>query len=364
MKIVHFVSGVKSGGAEQMLINYSRYLNNECNFSQVIVYQHEPDEVCLNRFLQAGNRCIKISDKRRHPLRNLMDSYRILKSEKPDIVHCHMSLLNVFPLLVATICGIKVRICHSHISENNTGLKRIVKVLKVLNVFFATQLVACGVDAGKFMYGNRKFKIIRNAVDLGKFADSENDFMKLKSSLNIPENSLVVGHIGRFVDQKNHVRVLKIFKAFYETHDDAYLILIGDGPLKRQIEDETRNSGISDHVKFIGTVSDVSNYYAMMDVFILPSKYEGLPVVAVEAQAAGVPILLSDNIDSDIHILKTTHFLSLTDSDAKWVAVMDTAIHAPIESRETIARIMTQKEFSLESEEKKLRKYYLGLVEF
>lgn len=364
MKIMHFVSGITGGGVEQMLINYTERLNTQKNYSEIIVYQHEPDSVCLRKLCEAGNECIRIPSKTSHPFKNLIGTYKLIKKFNPDIVHCHMSLLNFFPLMVAFFCGVNVRISHSHISDNNTGLNNnLIWIFKRLNIIFATNLFACGHDAGRFLYGRKKFRVIRNAIDtsrfLPNFSESERD---LRKGLGIPADSIIVGNIGRFVKQKNHQRLIKIFKSFHDKYTNSVLLLIGNGPLQDHLKIMVNNLNLGDSVKFLGSISDVSEYYHLMDVFILPSLYEGLPLVSIEAQCAGVPMIISDNVDSDVMILNTTISFSLDESNKEWARMIETLIQSPTVNVGDIKNKIIHLGFEIDSETVKLDEYYKKMI--
>lgn len=362
MKIIHFISGVRSGGVEQFLINYTKILNQNRNITEIIIYQHEPDRVCLEKLEGAGNKCIRIANKRTHPVKNLIDTYRILKSEQPDIVHCHMSLLNFFPLFIAMFVGIKVRICHAHISMDNINSKILSTIFKKVNIVFANQLVACGVDAGKYMYQDRPFKVIKNAVDIKKYTVNLEMAQTVRDQLDIPIDAVVVGHIGRFVEQKNHKRLIKIFNEYWQRHHDSYLVLLGNGGLYKRVQSELASMECGNNVRFLGSQKDVVPYYSIMDIFLLPSLYEGLPVVTVEAQSAGIPVIESDTIDSDTKLLPTTKMLDLGSSDQVWAHAIEVAVSTPRIAEEKIEKIMVKKGFSIAEAANDLASYYKQLV--
>lgn len=357
MKILHFISGIRGGGVEQMLINYTKPLNKQYGYNEVIVFQHDPDKKCLKKLEDAGNRCIRIPNKRLKPFSNLWETFKIIKKEKPDIVHCHMSLFNFFPLFIAKICGINIRISHSHISSNNSGMGAVDRLLKNLNIIFATNLVACGYDAGKYMYGKKKFKVIRNAINLNSFLMSKSD-VDLKSSLNIPPDNLVIGHIGRFVSQKNHLRLIRIFYHLHKVVKNSTLILIGTGELMDKVKAYVNKLGLNDSVLFLGSIANVSQYYNIMDIFVLPSLYEGLPVVAIESQCKGIPTVLSDNIDNDAILLNTTKKMKLSCSDNQWINEIRKVASLKRYSVNERKRIFENNGFSIEKEFIKINDYY------
>ncbi|KJW11649.1 glycosyltransferase [Levilactobacillus spicheri] len=363
MKIVHFISGIGSGGVEQMLVNYTSILNRDSEFSQIIVYQHCPDEICLNKLEQAGNKCVRIADKRTHPLKNLWQSYRLIREESPDIVHSHMSLLNFFPLSMATLNRVPVRISHSHISSSE-GSNIFNACFKKLNIIFSTHLLACGTDAGKFLYGTKKFEVIRNAININNFIDLRKKGKVRRLELKLPEDSIVIGHVGRFVEQKNHKKLLNIFYDFYQKNNkNSFLLLVGDGKLRKKIENKAVRMGIRNRVIFTGNVRDVSKYYSVMDAFVLPSLYEGLPIVTIEAQCAGIPMVLSDMIDTDAKILRTTHLIGLNLESNEWANELNRVLEEKKVPVHDVFNKMIETGFSIDQEAKKLESFYKRIAE-
>lgn len=363
MKVIHFVSGVKGGGVEQFLTNYTNFLNKKLSYDEIVVYQHEPEPVSLNKLRQAGNSCIRIADKRTHPFQNLHDTWKIIKREKPDIVHSHMSLLNFFPLIVAKCAGVKIRISHAHISMDNTNHKYLSQLFKKMNIFSATNLVACGFSAGRYMYGQKSFKVIRNAINIDKFLENDLDINQIKKALKIPQDAKVIGHVGRFVDQKNHHRLIRIFQDFQKNHPNTYLLLIGSGPLEEKIKEEVFNLNLSSKVIFLGSISKVEKYYQIMDLFLLPSFYEGLPIVAIEAQCSGVPMVMTDNIDNDSVLLATTRKVSLQSENSIWIKEIELLLNMKRVPKKKIRQIYIDKGFSINDSYSELADYYSKLME-
>jgi glycosyltransferase involved in cell wall biosynthesis len=317
MKIMHFISGIQSGGVEQMLINYTSKINEQFNTNQVIVFQHDPNKVCYDKLVNAGNKCIRISNKRTHPLRNVADTIRVIKDEQPDIIHTHMNLLNFIPLFCALLCGVKVRICHSHIANRNIKSKVMENFFKFLNVFFATNLLACGSKAGKYMYGNKKFDIIYNSIDLDnfKFDSSKKDIVR--KELGLSKHDQLLGNVGRLTEQKNQKFLLKVMKEIVKKRSDIKLIILGNGELNDDIKNEMKKQNLQNNVILHEPVNNINDYYDAMDIFLLPSLYEGFPVSLVEAQASGVCSIVSETIDCTAKINNNVYFLPNNDVN-KW----------------------------------------------
>lgn len=309
IKVLHFVSGINSGGVEQFLINYTSLINMNYKVTQVIAYQHNPDVTCLEKLENAGNKCIQIHNKRIHPIKNIIDTFTIIRKEKPDVVHAHMNLLNFLPLFFAFLYGVKIRISHSHIASDNIKSPILAKFFKVLTVLFSNKLLACGFNAGKYMYGNRKFFIIYNSINIKDFLFDENKRQKIRNKLNIEENDVLVGNVGRLTNQKNQMFLINLMKKI--DNDNYKLIILGNGKLQNTLQSEINKNNLSEKVILHNSVGNISDYYDAMDIFVLPSYYEGFPVSLVEAQVSGLKCIVSNSVDNTSKINDNVIFLPL-----------------------------------------------------
>ena len=207
---------------------------------------------------------------------------------------------------------IPVRISHSHNTVTRFDFKWPIKILyKYLLRLVATDYVACGIDAGKYLFG-KEVKVIHNAIDVDKFKFNGKARNKLRKELNI-ENKFVIGHVGRFEPQKNHNFLIDVFYEYQKRDNDAVLLLIGNGSLEDKIKEKVKQLDIQDKVKFTGSISNVNEMYSAMDLFILPSFHEGLPVVGVEAQMSGVTCVFSDNVTKEVKFNENVFYISLND---------------------------------------------------
>lgn len=306
VKVCHVVSGLKSGGVESMILNYCSLLDqNKYEFH--ILYQHEPSMKNVVEFEKINFELYRIPSKVKHPIKNFTETYKYLKNNNIDVVHCHMTLMNFIPLIAARLLKIKVRICHSHNSDvrkKNIIVKLVEKILKKLCINNSTNLVSCGEDAGKYMYGNRKFEILHNALDLDRFKYNEDVRNFIRKKYNIDDNCILIGHIGRFTEQKNHKFIVDIISSMSNKNMNIKFMLLGDGELRQEIEQLVIDKNIQGNVIFTGIVPNSNEYYSAFDLFILPSLWEGLPVVGVEAQAAGLLCIFSNNIDKNVEVVK------------------------------------------------------------
>lgn len=296
--------------------------------------------------------------------------YRIFKENNYKIVHSHISTLSVFPLRIAKKAGVPIRIAHSHSTSNKKEWKRnlIKNILRPFSKLYANQFFACSELSGRWLFGekafkNDKIKIINNAIDLEKFKFNKEKRNEIRKKLKIDENIILIGHIGRFVTQKNHEFLIDVFneiiKKRKQENFDSKLILIGQGNLKENIIEKIKYLGLQDYVIFTGQTTNVSDYYNAMDIFVLPSLYEGLPVVGIEAQANGLLCEFSTDMTKETKVLNTTKFISLKETAKKWAEII-------LEDYKNFKRKnsfdeMTKKNFNIKEEAKKLEKYYINL---
>ena len=315
MKVLHFIYGLNIGGAESFIYNMMNAINPE-EYKFDFVIQDDKLEnkkiVDLCRKTKAKIYIIERFPKRiftqYKPLQNILDD------EMYKVIHIHMnSLLNIIPILVAKKKKIKI-IIHSHNTHNNMG-GILGKILHYINRFIVTRysnmtFVACGVEAGKWMFGEKNFIILDNAISMKEYAYKKESREQIRDELSV-NNGIVIGHVGRFVEAKNHEFIVKCFNEYKKKHKESYLVLLGDGPMKNTIEKMVEQLGINDSVFFIGNTQDVSNYYSAFDCLLFPSIFEGLPFVLIEAQISGLPIICSTNVTRDVNLVDNIEFLSL-----------------------------------------------------
>lgn len=356
--VCHIVSGLKAGGVESMIYNYCKYLNDDYNF--YLLYQHEASKKNIIEFEKLGFKLNRIPSKIKHPIKNFLLTYKFLKTNKIDIVHCHMTLMNIIPLLAAKLLNIKIRICHSHNSDvrkKNFAVKWLESLIKLICIKSSTHLVACGVDAGKYMFGSRKFYILNNALDLDLYKYNLYFRNKIRNKYNIHSDDILIGHIGRFTEQKNHELLIEIFeKIVNNSPKKKYkLILLGDGELRNEIEQLVLKKKLNEYVIFIGIVSNTNEFYSAFDLFLLPSLWEGFPVVSIESQISGLKCAYSKNIDINCKILETTCLIDNNDIN-KWVEFVLQSNN--IYNRNCNEKLFNDKNLNIKSEVYKLKDIY------
>ncbi len=304
IRIAQVTGVMNSGGVEAMVMNYYRAIDkSEIQFDFFV------DETCSfpqRAEIEALGGRYYLTPPYSRPFAYIRTLKKLFRKNDYSIVHSHINTMNVFPLFAAWLAGVPVRICHNHSTANwGEGVKTLLKyLLRPFAKLFATDYFACGEKAGRWMYGNRcfdagKVHIMPNAIDTAKFAFDSDARERLREALGAKADTLVVGHVGRFTFAKNHSLLIDIFAALHRGKADSILVLIGEGELEQKIRDKVDSLGLSDCVRFLGVRNDVNKLYSAMDVFCLPSCYEGLPVVLIEAQANGLPCVASDVVTAE-----------------------------------------------------------------
>lgn len=315
IRILQCVSNMDRAGIETMLMNYYRNIDRNkvqfdflCNKSKPGDYDDEIKSLGGKIFISPGLSPFKWFKYQRF-LKNIF-------KENPEykIIHCQNEAMGFPALYAAKKAGIPVRISHSHNTVTRFDFKWPIKILyKYLLRFVATDYVACGIDAGRYLFG-REVKVIHNAIDVDKFKFDEKVRNKIRKELNV-DNKFLIGHVGRFEPQKNHDFLIDIFYEYQKIDKDAVLLLIGTGNLEDKIKEKIKLLRIDNKVIFTGNISNVNEMYNAIDLFILPSLHEGLPVVGVESQANKLPTLISDKVTREIKVNDNIEFLPINNVD-------------------------------------------------
>lgn len=328
MKLLMIPSGgMGLDGITMSVMNYYRYFNKSNIQTTFVATKIKCEQkyfnLILNEIESNGDSVVKI-ERSMNILKYLFQLVKLLKKNKYDIVHVHgSSSLIAIELLAAKLCGIKVRIAHSH---NTTCKHRILNILlKPIFNYLTMYRLACGKDAGKWLFGQKDFKVLRNGIEVEKFRYNKEIRERMRINLNLAGKK-VIGHVGTFNEQKNHTFLIDILKELLIIDQNYRLVLIGDGEKREEIERKALRAGIKDKVIFLGRRTDISELLQAMDLMVLPSIYEGLPVVTIEWQAAGLPIVASDKVTSEIELTNLVTFKSLNDKVTEWAITIDSLI--------------------------------------
>lgn len=371
IRILHVVTAMGRAGLETWLMHVLRHIDRDRFQMDFLVETNQPyaydDEV---RAL--GGRIIPCL----HPKKLWLyaRSFKwILREYGPyDVVHSHIHHFSGYVLRLAHQADVPIRIAHSH--SNTSSVESTAGPIRHLYLTLMKQWIDCyatvGLAASRIAatdlfgldwYNDCRWRTFYCGVDLTPFQEVV-DPVAVRAELGIPANAFVVGHVGRFVEQKNHAFLVDIFAEVAKQEPTAQLLLVGDGELNHSIQQKVAQMGLGDHVIFAGIQSNVPQLMmGAMDVFLLPSFYEGLPLVLLEAQAAGLPCLFSDVITKEAAVVKPlVQQLSLSQPITAWAkAILDTR-EARLQSTQAKAlALIQQSPFNIQTSIKKLEKLYL-----
>jgi glycosyltransferase involved in cell wall biosynthesis len=311
------------GGLETMLMNYYRQMDrSQIQFDFMV---HRDAEGHYDQEIKSlGGNIYQMPQIRPGNYRQYFKQLDEFFKRHPEyrVVHSHINENSSFVLRAAKQAGVPCRIAHSHLSDLGIDAKLPFR----LYARFAmkdqpSQYFACSRKAGQWLFGkksaSKEITVLNNAVNIDEFKYNENIRNSIRAELGIGEQ-LVLGHIGRFNKQKNHAFLIDVFKAVHDKCPDAILLLVGDGDLRAAIERKVERLKLSDNVLFLGVRSDIPSLMQGMDLFLFPSMFEGLPVVLVEAQAAGLQCVVSDTITRETDVSGRVKFLGLKDPIDIW----------------------------------------------
>lgn len=321
IRVLQVVTHMNRGGLETMLMNYYRHIDRRRLQFDFLVHRAEradyDDEIeSLGGRIYRLPRLVPWSLSYHKALDSFFETH-----PEYQIIHVHQDCLSSVILKAAKKHGVPVRIAHSHCANQDKDLKYPIKLCcKKWIPTYATNLFACGQDAGRWMFGGAPFQILNNAIDAKAYTFSPRKRADMRAALGLPNEAFVVGHVGRFSPPKNHDGLLAIFEEIYRRDNDAILLLVGDDrcELGNKIHEKVKSLDLENHVIFTGVRSDVNDLLQAMDVFLFPSLFEGFGIAALESQAAGLSTIVSDRIPSECQITDLIHSQSLSSSPEIW----------------------------------------------
>ena len=363
IRIMHYVFGLSNGGVESVLLNYFSKFNLD-EYSLSIVIQSDPDDNCREKFEKLGFKIYNVGSKKRI-ISHMKKIKKIIQIEKPDIIHCHANYYNFFPLFIAMIMKVPNRISHSHTARKCLNIKEF--ILKYFNKLVATEYMACGNDAAVSLFGKKNFEsekvyILNNAIDYDNYKFNPIKREKIRKELKIKKNEILVGNIGRFGEQKNQPFIIDIFEQINKKNKNYKLLLIGTGSTKEEIIEKVNSKNLQNYVIFLEKRNDIGDLLSAMDIFILPSLREGLPLSGLEAQASNLPCLFSNTITNECNINGNIVYLSITNGPEIW---KNKILETDVKTNREINNIKNFQNhcFDINMEANKLDKYYKNLIE-
>lgn len=319
IRVLHIVPNMQAGGLETLIMNiYHNIDRDKVQFDFLVHYTG--DYFYDEEIRSLGGKIYKFSVRNDNNfIKYLHDLDNFFKRHSEyKIVHGHMESLGQFYFKAAKKNGILVRIAHSHNSSTENTIKgKMKKILLKRYPTYATDYLACSEQAGKFMFGNHKFRVIKNAIIVDNFLFNKRTRNEMREKLRL-QNAIVIGHAGRFCEQKNHKFLIEIFREIAKKEPNSILLLIGAGETEDSIHKLVGDYGLSSRVIFLGVRKDIANLYQAMDCFAFPSLFEGLGIVAIEAQCSGLPVVGSDLIPQEAAVTDQFHYMPLSASPDKW----------------------------------------------
>lgn len=360
------------GGLETYLMQQFDYLDKTKVTYDFVNITSEDEIVFKDKILQAGSHIYGVRSRHSNPIRHYWQWIKLLHNiagEYKAIVLNSNSITYVFPIFIARFLGIPMRIMHSHNSgfEQKIGLlkKILIAVNRQLLKWGASDYFACSQLAGRWMFGNGvSFKVIPNAIECNKFKFDASIRADVRKTLKV-NGKFVIGHVGRFTYQKNHSFLIQIFREIHERNAQAVLLLVGNAVGDKSYYEAAKNQvkqyNLEDCVQFLGMRNDVPSLMQAMDCFVFPSRFEGLGIVGLEAQAAGLPSFLSDKIPQEVGVTNLAEFISINKTPKQWSAIILKKIKERTNiNRESAANEVADSGYDVREVARRMQEYYLN----
>lgn len=365
IKVAQIIGRTNNGGVENFVLNY--FLNIDKSKVQFDFFVENECEMLNRNIVESNGGRIFIIPKYKDMKEYQKELKEIFIREKYDIVQANNNSLSPFALRAAKHAGIKIKIANSLSSTNKQEGKRYIikNILKTFSRRYPTHYFACSNLAGTWLFGksivkNPKYYLVRNAVEIEKYTYKKDVREELIKKHNL-QDRLVIGTIGRLEVQKNQTYLLDIFKEIHNFNNKAFLVIIGDGVLKEELEKKISKLNLVNDVLIltsseVGVRGAASKYYSLFDAFVLPSLYEGLPTVGVEAQIAALPCFFSDVITKETTISSKCHYISLNESPKKWAEIILNNLTSNREIEESVYA------YDIKTQAKNLEELYKKIV--
>lgn len=327
IRVLHVLGALDRGGAETMVMNLYRNIDRSKIQFDFIIHTEEKCDY-TDEIIDLGGKIYSMKKFRGYNLFSYYRQFSIFFKTHNEykIVHGHMRSTASIYLSIANKNDC-ISIAHSHNISSGNGIVALIKnVLQYPIRYIANYFFSCSLEAGKWLFGekviqSKNFYIIKNGIDIKRFLFNENIRQNKRKELGITDQ-FVIGNVARFHEQKNHEFLIDLFKEYLEVNLNSLLILVGEGALRESIKIKVNNLGLQEKVIFLDSREDINELMQAFDVFVFPSKYEGLGIVAIEAQCSSLPVLCSNNIPKEVKISNNITFLSIQDVN-EWVLSLE-----------------------------------------
>lgn len=328
IRVLQVTSKLFRGGAESFIMNIYRHIDRSQVQFDFLVF-HSAKEFYEDEIESLGGNVYHVPVMEKA---NLLRQNRLLNEffdehKEYAVVHGHMAALGKSYFKAAKDHGVPCLFSHSHIADFENTPRGLVKHCFQRGFGeYATERFACSEAAGKYMYPGKTFQILKNGIDTELFSFKESRRKAFRKRLGVGESDLLIGHVGRFEYMKNHEFLIELFSKVYIGDRNAKLVLAGEGSLFNRIKTQVKKYGIANRVLFLGVVEDMPSFYDAIDVFVMPSRFEGFPFAVVEAQCSGVPCVLSSDITVECAITDLPVFIALDEGVAAWKGAINDAL--------------------------------------
>ena len=365
IRVLHMIGSLNVGGSQAMIVNL--YKNIDRTKIQFDFILDHPDETYFKEaVVSLGAKVFEMPSFKGWNISQVKQAWNAFFTEHPEykILHSHVRSYASLYIPIAKKHGVTT-IIHSHSTSNGKGIASLIKrVMQSSLKRKADYLFACSEESGRWLYGDRaikqnNYRMIPNAVDTEKFAFDASVRDEMRQALGIADDMIVYGHVGRLHPAKNHPFLLEVFKAVHEKQPNSLLLIVGDGELRAEIEEKINALGIADAVKMLGSRGDVPELMQAMDIFLFPSRWEGLPVTVVEAQAAGLPCFLSDTITRDVNTSPLVTYLPIHNGVTPWLDALMATDHP----RQDVIGQIKSAGFDVTESAKNLTEFYEGVLQ-
>lgn len=362
IRILYVNGGLMNrGGIESYMMNYYRHFDHRKVQVDFIVHDAGGYGYYDEEIKKMGGQIFVLPKKSTHPFSYIYKLKKILRGGNYKIIHTHMDAMGTWVLKAAKECKIPVRIAHSHntqhLTTNPLKLFFLEKARRNINKY-ANYRMACSEVAGKWLFGNFPFTVVYNAIETDKYKFDKTFRKEVRKEYEIHDHDFLIGHVGRFDSQKNHIFLIDFFSEIVKVLPNCKLMLVGEGHLIEVVKKKIHELHLNDNVIFIGVRDDVFKYYNAFDLFVLPSLFEGLPVVAIEAEANSCPAMLSAEITKEVKIVANVSFVEL--NEKLWASNIVSFIEN-YTGREEANVDIGESGYDIKNEARKLQNFYIDL---
>ncbi len=361
IRVLHVLQRMEAGGTQSLLMNIYRNIDRtKVQFDFLVEYKEK--QFYDDEIESLGGRVYRTSVREDLNVFNFYNTLRhfFANHHEYKIVHVHPFTIGYFCLRAADKAGIPVRIAHSH----SNGLVRngayvVKRGLQKIYPWHATDLFACSEEAGTYLFRDRQFNVLNNGIDVQQFKANDTTRAMMRHELGVADDELVIGNIGRLHPSKNQKFLLHVFKALREHRSNSTLLIVGNGDLKQELKEERDALGLHENVRFLGNRSDIAKLEQAFDVLVMPSQFEGLGIVAIESQAAGIPTVASTGFPEDVEITPLLIRKELSDSPESWAEAVLKQINNPLRHTNTSQAIIDAG-YDIKRIAKQMQQFYLG----